>query len=431
MLPCKSGKERLTLKGRCAKTCSPGQQRNPITKRCNQEKIRNPCEPGKERSPFSGICVKICSPETFRSRKSGRCIKDHPTNRLKDSSTVQVPPGTPCPLGKITVPSGKCLNDTTANRRKHGFPPKNGGTWEDYEKNLKKKTEKTQKKMGTLLIGSLGTRGQGVSASPPHGQVDNTVVINTTSTSNYKFVVEGVPYQMKNCVSPFYLRMDEERDVLFENWWQGGKVWESQLVNPTNKSTPQVKESWKTFHATMHSRTTALRHPQKEFGLVGKPVIGYYEGVFYEYVASRLLYVREYVKSIHRSLLGRSAVRHLQSLLAEGKNVLLLDYDGPPASTKIKGGRENLFPHGIPLRPQTYADFARDPRFRFGHTWVLSAMVSQINPVKALEKAIKSANCGESVQKVAGTRQVVKAAQTQVDLAAFQKLAEASWQKVV
>ena len=65
MKPCKPGKERDLITGRCKTVkssinpCKPGKERDPITGRCKTVKMVEPCKKGKERDPETGRCKKI------------------------------------------------------------------------------------------------------------------------------------------------------------------------------------------------------------------------------------------------------------------------------------------------------------------------------------------------------------------------------------
>lgn len=222
-----------------------------------------------------------------------------------------------------------------------------------------------------LVLGSLGSRGHGISASPPQGC--DAEIINCTSSSAYRLPSGR---KIRECVSPFFIG-PSFGFPLFENWWQGGRVWPEHLAQRTP---PVLNAEWTKFHEEMKKQIEPVRHPPKLFGLIGNAVLGYYSGVFYDYVASRYLYALEYRRLVEDPRFVEAVV-YLRSLLATGKNILLLDFDGPPAHDfrATKKPRPPLFHHGVTVTQESFDAFIMNPEFRFGHGWVLAASILGLN----------------------------------------------------
>jgi hypothetical protein len=241
---------------------------------------------------------------------------------------------------------------------------------------------------GVLRVGRLGSRGKGVSASPLPGQEDSTVVVNVTSTSAFKF---GDGREMKKFTSPFYLR-HQPSGAIFENWWQSGKIWKSvHLENPDATEGLRTNEKWQKLHDEILASEKGIRHPHAiDPTLKGRPNLAKYDDTFYKYVASRKLYLEQYIASFVAT--SSIVIDFFESVLNSGKDLLLLDFDVPSASEA---------PHGIEVTPKAFVKHLLSPKEPFGHAWSIAAVINKFpNPAEIVNRSISQANDMRPVERV-------------------------------
>jgi hypothetical protein len=277
---------------------------------------------------------------------------------------------------------------------------------------------------GRMFLGSIGGGGKPQTVPPPNQ--DKVSIIDVSSTSSYRFKDEnGKVFDMKS-VSPSNLHVVDTRGTLFENWWQGGKVWKSHLFDPDDMGRPdeqlQVNEAWMEYNDAIVDSPIPIRNPQLKYDLTGNPVLGYYQQVFYTPLSSRYQYAKVYQDSVFGQNTGKAAIHHLRALLDSGSDVLLLDTDGPPAST---------YPNGVSV--STFEAFAADDQLNFGHLWLLASLSVGANPQNIIGKLISTFYRGLSlknvIQRAEVSKRPVEIKRYPIKVREIQELTQSVWEE--
>ena len=146
----------------------------------------------------------------------------------------------------------------------------------------------------------------------------------------------------------------------FEHYWQAGKVYEGIPFKTS-------REWWK-----------AQREPKKKYPLAKDKKLIYtcwdetctkrYQGNA-GYIQSRKdIYVPLYFELMH----NRPSAIKLQEYVAEGKDIMIYDYDGPR--------NPDGSPATIKIDLDSLQEKINDPQFPFGHGYIVAAWLLQIRP---------------------------------------------------
>lgn len=147
------------------------------------------------------------------------------------------------------------------------------------------------------------------------------------------------------------------RAEIFENAWQYGKCWSTHL---NKDGTPNA--SWYSFRDKGYAKLAGARHPKR-----GSAKSSYYpqEGqgdVVMGYVESR--------KKIYVPLYA-GLIRDLPIIKAmRGKNIMIIDGDGPP---------QDKYPEGMPMNQETWDLMINDDTTPFGHGYVVAALIAELD----------------------------------------------------
>lgn len=157
---------------------------------------------------------------------------------------------------------------------------------------------------------------------------------------------------------------DGTRAELFENAWQFGKYWGEKSGHLDAHGKPTAK--WFAFRDKGYKMLKGKRRPLplKEYG---RPIGSFYNGKHMDYVESRKkIYVPIYANLIS----GLPAIAALRAMVAKGENIMIVDNDGPPKS---------LYPDGMEMTAEAWRKMIENPRFPFGHGYVVAALVAGIS----------------------------------------------------
>ncbi len=170
--------------------------------------------------------------------------------------------------------------------------------------------------------------------------------------------------------------------VWFENYWQAGKMWRTAgHIGKGGAPTP----AWFKFREKVCNQKTAKRRPlpKEPYGTAES---SFYDGRVMGYVESRKLV---YVPIYRRLIEGLAVIKELKQMLDEGVNIMILDIDGPP---------KELYPTGLELNRENWDKMIDDPKYPFGHGWVVAALLANLqtdqpppNPPPITTPAIQSA----------------------------------------
>lgn len=188
-------------------------------------------------------------------------------------------------------------------------------------------------------------------------------------------------------LSPFLLK-DSYGHVL-ENIWQFSKVYETvpemdtkEWKHPAerhyDKKTKQLTEEyWKWREKGMNSER-AIRFPVKRENSKKSVATLLKKGeelVFLNYIEARKqLYIPLYCQAVKQTAM----FKHLQQNLSQGKNLLLVDYDGPKQNSlsyykdKYRVTDNFIFQNTIEANAKNLSIMLHDDKHSFGHAYCLS-----------------------------------------------------------
>lgn len=159
----------------------------------------------------------------------------------------------------------------------------------------------------------------------------------------------------------------------FENFWQSGKRYEH-----LGHLTPSIKmediAKWKLYDKPHRRHPKAESHAPRD---AIYPDIGITSGI--GYIESRKSVYAPYYHHDILMTMGKDRIDELKSLLAQGHDILVVDYDGP------KEDSDGSDPGVIYTRPclEVTVDLLRDkindPRYQFGHGYLVAAALLDIS----------------------------------------------------
>lgn len=197
--------------------------------------------------------------------------------------------------------------------------------------------------MPKVYIGSKNMRGKW--APKPKGGIIVDVTSAQRKASSYRIDFSPMT-EIKGSYKGFYS---------FENYWQSGKVFE----NIDHKTT---LEWWKKLKASKrrYPKSKGLKVLHATFGDKKK----------LDYIASRKdIYVPEYYSLIENT----RSLKTLRGLRASGKDIAIYDFDGP----RKPDGEIDI----LEVTPELLKDKINDPKFPFGHGYVVAAALLDLRPV--------------------------------------------------
>lgn len=163
-------------------------------------------------------------------------------------------------------------------------------------------------------------------------------------------------------VMPGFDKYDDELQVatcnIMENYWQYSKIYSVDVVDG------QVQDSFYQRRAVGFKSNVAKRRVfAKKSGVT--TVAAYHDGKVLGYVDSRLYYCHYYSQLVKEHPMFVA----LKSLVTNGTNVLILDYDGPDVDS-----------HNTELTLTYVYNEYINPHRPFGHGMVLCSMLLGIEP---------------------------------------------------
>ncbi len=244
-------------------------------------------------------------------------------------------------------------------------------------------------KKGVVVVGQKPTRGAGIEFPSRPGFTR----IDVTSGSANEFG-SGVKATL---LSPLFLGpvtdCDGEICNRFENLWQFRKVfpqlkhWDAdkntptetwmewrragykQLKNGKGIRTPQevseLKKIWSQALAAEYNsedeRATAMEKAK------WTPSCLWWNGESLDYIVARK---RVYVPIYSNLIQENAAFKAIKALVDKGENVLIMDLDGPPLE---------ICPIGMEATLDNFKRMINDPRYVFGHGYVVAALLAEID----------------------------------------------------
>lgn len=170
----------------------------------------------------------------------------------------------------------------------------------------------------------------------------------------------------------------------FENFWQSGKRYKELSHLVREKKLADI-ERWKSYDKPYR------RHPNLK-GKGWKPVdaiypdIGINEGL--KYIESRKLV---YVPYYHDDILmdwAKDRLDYWKEKVQIGKTILVVDYDGPKLEPNEDDGEEVVYTRPCEeVTVELLKEKINDPRFQFGHGYVVAAALLGITPDQYVEKS--------------------------------------------
>ena len=167
----------------------------------------------------------------------------------------------------------------------------------------------------------------------------------------------------------------------FENWWQSSKVFPHLgHADKEGKMTEKYRKwraRWqKNEKGTRHLPGTRVEQHDPDGKVVMKmnrgkecralrtepPAFAFHRGEKLDYIASRKNYVQEYCRAIKKM----PAIKILFEMLKAGEAIMIIDGDGPPI---------DLYPEGIPMDGKMVNDMYENPKYPFGHGYVVALVL--------------------------------------------------------
>lgn len=149
--------------------------------------------------------------------------------------------------------------------------------------------------------------------------------------------------------------------LIFENYWQFGKMWQS--AGHIDPSSGKPTDKWLAFRRKGYALAKGKRRPLpiKKYGTANR---AHYNGRSYDYVHSRKAI---YVPIYYRLIKDLPAIHAMREMLNSGQKIMIVDLDGPP---------RNSYPNGMPMTVENWRRLINDPRISFGHGYVVAALLA-------------------------------------------------------
>lgn len=206
--------------------------------------------------------------------------------------------------------------------------------------------------------------------SKEHPKIPGYVNINVTSgNSKWKSLspMKLGPFHLieQKVVTPWYhdgihpgfTSINEFQQMLpctnLENIWQGSKIFNIDL-NKDNVIQPSFFERRKKMAYDIKPHRRAL--PKKD----GVPISSYWDGKYYSYLDSRVIYCNLYTNLVIKT----SEYNELVNMRNNGINLQIIGYDG----------------QDIPINYESMKNAYLDPNKPFGHELVLCCLLTNISP---------------------------------------------------
>ena len=193
---------------------------------------------------------------------------------------------------------------------------------------------------GKVYIGAMNLRGR--RAPKPH---DDVISVNVTSCQS-KSHPHRLDFSPMTPIDGGYKGFWN-----FESYWQSGKV-----IEGVDRET-QLRW-WK-----------RIEEPKRRYpGSKGKKVLyaQWDDGEKMDYITSRK---KVYVPEYNRLTRKKPSIDELRRLLEEGKDIIIYDLDGP---------REDGEPVTLEVTKSMLREKIKDPRYPFGHGYVVAALIAGI-----------------------------------------------------
>ena len=210
-----------------------------------------------------------------------------------------------------------------------------------------------------------------MSKVPPRQSKDKYPELGEIPSMDFKVdVTSGQPHKSPNRLtfSPMTKSDGKYRGFpCFENYWQSGKRYK-ELGHTSIENKKKDIEWLKTIDKPYR------RHP-KARGLI--PFDAIYPDITdipMDYVTSRkMVYVPLYSKLIN----NKEQLDFYQKHYRSGKNILVVDYDGP----KVSSTKEDVVYERpcLPVTLDLLQSKINDTNFQFGHGYIVAAMIMGIN----------------------------------------------------
>jgi len=238
-------------------------------------------------------------------------------------------------------------------------------------------SETTQR---TVVVGQRPGRG----SSAKYPDLEGFVRIDVSSGSMKN--LDGHPCTE---MSPLYLGpvIDEEGNsaIRFENYWQYTKAY-PQLGHLDDKG--NVNDTWKKwklngFKLLKKTKNTAkgIRTPPEVSKLKKDktikswaPSYAVHKGQKYTYIEARK---NIYVPIYHDLVTKTKSFQKLKELVDNGTKVILVEPDGPPLRD---------YPSGMLANEENLVKMINDPKYPFGHGYVVAAALLEIPIEKYCKK---------------------------------------------
>lgn len=163
----------------------------------------------------------------------------------------------------------------------------------------------------------------------------------------------------------------------FENYWQGSKVYDFDVIRGT------IQESFFTRRAEMFANPKGKRRAVSRRG--AKTVSAYYNGKLVPYLTARTKVYATVYSDLVKSL-ALEAWQRLLSMVEDGRNVYILDYDG----------------RDVDITHESMCTAILDASVPFGHGFVLACMLMGLKPWEdegvLREISERESRCSEMLQ---------------------------------
>lgn len=184
---------------------------------------------------------------------------------------------------------------------------------------------------------------------------------------------------------------DGESAERVESLWQYRKVfpqlghWDDESKRPTEAWFKWMRDGYAKLKGEKRAgrRAKGIRTPPevaklkkrwREHGEPWTPRCSWWKDRELSYVESRKeIYVPAYADAVQQT----DAFRALETLVKDGKNVLIVDLDGPPLSD---------YPNGLPVTRENFLKSLLDTSHPFGHGFIVAALLAGVD-VKELCQA--------------------------------------------
>lgn len=252
---------------------------------------------------------------------------------------------------------------------------------------------------GVVLVAQKPSRGSGLSY-PSRAGFDR---VDVTSGSGKKIGKTNA-----SSMSPLFLGPVDDCDgdsaLRFENLWQYRKVfpqlrhWDYENHCPSAKwrewktkgfsklkggkkgvrTPPEVSELKKIWRKANETQYMSEEEKQRALDAAKWTPCGlWWQGECLDYIASRK---RVYVPIYAKLVAGTDAFKALKQKVDSGVNVMILDLDGPPLS---------LYPEGMEANYEQLCLMLNDPKYLFGHGYVVAALLADIDIEAMCTSSIK------------------------------------------